>query len=80
MELISGQTILEIQLMVCKFDGLIFQGVNLFEMVSKSDNGDLIIKQDHQQKFAAQMEAYQKSKDRYCDKDIFTAENMISGN
>ena len=45
-------------------------------MVSKSENGDLMIKQDHQQKFAAQMEAYQKSKDRYSE-DLSVAKNPV---
>ena len=45
-------------------------------MVSKSENGDLMIKQDHQQKFAAQMEAYQKSKDRYSE-DLSAEKNPV---
>jgi hypothetical protein len=41
-----------------------FQNVNIFEMMTKSEDGKYEVSEDYSARFAAQMEAYQQSKER----------------
>ena len=41
-----------------------FQNVNIFEMMTKSEDGKYQVSEDYSARFAAQMEAYQQSKER----------------